>query len=132
MKDALLSPPKTDPVSMRRVLAPPPRKLLLKIDVSQKESMLHYLQHPSRKVGKIQPYGGITMARKTNDEKVKEIYNKVTEHPGKKSGFIARLLGLNRSEVTRALPVLQEQGLLLSEDDEGGLWPFKEKQSQNL
>ncbi len=71
------------------------------------------------------------MARKTDDEKLKEIYNKVTEHPGKKPGFIARLLGLNRSEVTRALPTLQEQDLLISEDDKGGLWPFKKKQSQN-
>ncbi len=71
------------------------------------------------------------MARKTDDEKLKEIYNKVTEHPGKKPGFIARILGLNRSEVTRALPSLQERGLLVSEDDQGGLWPFNKRQSQN-
>lgn len=71
------------------------------------------------------------MARKADDEKLKEIYNKVTEHPGKKPGFIARLLGLNRSEVTRALPNLQEQDLLISEDDQGGLWPFNKNQSQN-
>lgn len=71
------------------------------------------------------------MARKTDDEKLKEIYNKVTEHPGKKPGFIARLLRLNRSEVTRALPSLQERGLLVSEDDQGGLWPFNKNQSQN-
>lgn len=71
------------------------------------------------------------MARNTDDEKLKEIYNKVTEHPGKKPGFIARILGLNRSEVTRALPSLQERGLLVSEDDQGGLWPFNKRQSQN-
>lgn len=71
------------------------------------------------------------MARKADDKKLKEIYNKVHEYPGRKPGFIARLLGLNRSEVTRALPNLQEQDLLVSEDDEGGLWPFKKKQSQN-
>lgn len=71
------------------------------------------------------------MARKTDDEKLKEIYNKVTEHPGKKPGFIAHLLGFNRSEVTRALPSLQEQDFLVSEDDQGGLWPFNKNQSQN-
>jgi DNA-binding IclR family transcriptional regulator len=42
-------------------------------------------------------------------------------------GFIARLLGLNRSEVTRIMPVLQEKGLLVSEDDEGKLWPFQQE-----
>jgi Mn-dependent DtxR family transcriptional regulator len=65
------------------------------------------------------------MARKTDDEKVKAIYNKVNEHPGKKAGFIARLLGLNRSEVTRSLPALEEKGLFLFEDEKGGLWPFR-------
>ncbi len=68
------------------------------------------------------------MARKTDDKKLESIYNTVQEHPGKKAGFIARLLGLNRSEVTRSLPTLEERGLHLSEDDKGGLWPFKKSQ----
>lgn len=72
------------------------------------------------------------MARKTHDEKLKNIYNTVKEYPGKKAGFIARLLGLNRSEVIRSLPALEEKGLLVSEDYEGGLWPFNKKQSQTL
>ena len=38
------------------------------------------------------------MARKVDDEKLKSIYNRVKENPGKKAGFIARLLGLNRLE----------------------------------
>jgi Mn-dependent DtxR family transcriptional regulator len=71
------------------------------------------------------------MARTTNDEKLKQIYNGITEHPGKKPGFIARLMGIHRSEVTRALPALQDQGLLISEDEQGGLWPFRNNQSQN-
>ncbi len=65
------------------------------------------------------------MARKTDDKKLESIYNKVQEHPGRKAGFIARLLGLHRSEVTRALPSLDKNGLLISEDDKGGLWPFR-------
>jgi Mn-dependent DtxR family transcriptional regulator len=68
------------------------------------------------------------MARKPQDERLENIYNKVEEHPGKKPGFIAWLLGLNRSEVTRSLPALEEQGMYLYEDEKGGLWPFSRDQ----
>jgi hypothetical protein len=67
------------------------------------------------------------MARQPQDEKLERIYNKVDEYPGEKPGFIARLLGLNRSEITRSLPALDDKGLFLSEDDKGGLWPFHKK-----
>ncbi len=40
----------------------------------------------------------------------------------------ARLLGLHRSEVTRSLPVLEDKGFHLIEDDRGGLWPFRKPQ----
>ena len=49
------------------------------------------------------------MARKTDEKKLEEIYEKVEENPGKKAGFIARLLGLNRSEVIRSLPALDDK-----------------------
>jgi Mn-dependent DtxR family transcriptional regulator len=65
------------------------------------------------------------MARPMNQKSVEQLYRKIEEHPGKRAGFLARLLGINRSEVTRALPSLQDKGLLVSEDDKGGLWPFK-------
>ena len=65
------------------------------------------------------------MARKVDDEKLESIYNKVKENPGKKAGFIARLLRLNRSDVTRSLPALEEKRLYLTEDEKGGLWPFR-------
>lgn len=71
------------------------------------------------------------MARKTDDGKLENIYNTVQEHLGKKAGFIARLLGLNRSEVTRSLPALEDKGLYLYEDDEGGLYPHKQSQSHH-
>jgi len=64
------------------------------------------------------------MARKINDEKLESIYNKVRENPGKKAGFIARLLGFHRSEVTRSLPALEDRKLYIFEDEKGGLWPF--------
>ncbi len=64
------------------------------------------------------------MGRRSQDSQLEKIYNKVTEHPGEKPGFFARLLGLHRSEVTRSLPALEEKGWFLSEDEKGGLWPF--------
>ncbi len=67
------------------------------------------------------------MARKPQDERLQSIYNKVEQNPGEKPGFIARLLGLQRSEVTRSLPALNDKGLLLYEDDKGGLWLFSKK-----
>lgn len=65
------------------------------------------------------------MARTESHGRAEKIYRKIEEHPGKKAGFFARLLGIHRSDVTRTLPSLQDKGLLVSEDDKGGLWPFK-------
>jgi len=65
------------------------------------------------------------MARPANDKRAEQVYRKIEEHPGKKAGLIARLLGLNRSEVTRSLPALEDTGLYLIEDDKGALWPFR-------
>lgn len=65
------------------------------------------------------------MARKQEPERLEKIYRTVREHPGKKPGFIAQLLGLPRSSVTRSLPAMDQHGYLLSEDRRGGLWPFR-------
>lgn len=67
------------------------------------------------------------MARKAQPERLETLYEAVEEYPGEQPGFFARLLDLNRSSVTRSLPVMEEEGYLLSEDDEGGLWPFRKK-----
>ena len=64
------------------------------------------------------------MARKPQQDRLDGIYRTIEENPGEKAGFLARLLGLHRSEVMRALPVLEEKGLLVSEDEQGGLWSF--------
>jgi len=65
------------------------------------------------------------MARKPNPHKLAQIYAAIEKHPGSRPASIARLLGVPRSEVTRALPALEEHGYYLSEDRRGGLWPFK-------
>jgi len=50
----------------------------------------------------------------------------VHEQPGITPAELARELGGFRSTVIRRLPALEEAGILLAEDDEGGLWPFSE------
>ena len=70
-----------------------------------------------------------SMARPANHDRAKQIYRTIEQNPGKKAGLIARLLGLNRSEVTRSLPTLEDKGLLVSEDEQGGLWPFRKNGS---
>ncbi len=67
------------------------------------------------------------MARKHQIERLEEIYDTVQENPGQRPGFIARLLGEPRSQITRTLPALENQGYFLSEDEKGGLWPFKKQ-----
>ena len=65
------------------------------------------------------------MSRNQNANRLEAIYRTIEEYPGKRPGYLARLLGLNRTEVTRALPAFEKRGLLVSEDDRGGLWPFR-------
>lgn len=91
--------------------------------------MLQYLQHTSNTLKEIKVMEA-DMARPLKNERAEKIYRKIEEHPGKKAGFIARLLKINRSEITRVLPALQDKGLLISEDDNGGLWPFKINQKE--
>jgi Mn-dependent DtxR family transcriptional regulator len=52
------------------------------------------------------------MGRRQNEEHLIEIYNVIEQNPGQKAGFLARLLGWNRSEVTRRLPALDDRGYL--------------------
>lgn len=64
------------------------------------------------------------MGRKANNNRIEQIGRYVDTHPGSKPIDIARGLGLEPSSVTRLLPALQDQGILLSEDKKGRLWPF--------
>jgi len=62
------------------------------------------------------------MARRTSNRRLEMIAQAVQSNQGKRAGFIARQLGLHRSSVTRALPALEEAGVLLAEDDRGRLF----------
>ncbi|MFN3334979.1 MAG: winged helix-turn-helix transcriptional regulator [Caldilinea sp.] len=54
----------------------------------------------------------------------KEMAELIEEQPGISAGELARRLGVSTSTITRRLPSMDEAGILLFEDDKGGLWPF--------
>ena len=53
-----------------------------------------------------------------------EVQQIIEQHPGISIRELACQLGVAASTILRRLPSLEEAGILLSEDDEGGLWPF--------
>jgi DNA-binding IclR family transcriptional regulator len=67
------------------------------------------------------------VGRPARKERLEQIYRTCEVYPGLKPASIARLLDLNRSEVTRALPALEQHGYYLSEDERGQLWPFAKR-----
>lgn len=56
---------------------------------------------------------------------LEEMDRLVREDPGIRPADLAKQLGVARSTVLRRLPSLEEAGYLYSEDECGGLWPFK-------
>ena len=65
--------------------------------------------------------------RQTNQKRLEAIWRTVEENPGIRAGRVARNLDLHRTVVMRALPVMEEEGLLLSEDDQGRLWSWRRR-----
>lgn len=65
--------------------------------------------------------------RRAAQERLEAIYRVVEREPGIKAGKVASKLNIPRSSVTRALPALEEQGWLLSEDGKGRLWPWSQR-----
>jgi len=63
--------------------------------------------------------------RHVDRERLEAIWRTVEDEPGIRPGKVATKLGVPTSSVTRALPALDEEGLLLSEDRKGGLWPWR-------
>ena len=51
----------------------------------------------------------------------------IQEVPGIRPAQIAQRLGVSRSTVMRRLPSMEQAGYLYSEDDRGGLHPFRRK-----
>ena len=51
----------------------------------------------------------------------------IEDRPGISASELARRLGVSTSTITRRLPSMDEAGILLFEDDQGGLWPFRKR-----
>jgi DNA-binding IclR family transcriptional regulator len=63
--------------------------------------------------------------RYADKKRIETIWQTVEREPGIRAGRVAKKLGIPRSSVMRALPSLEDGGLLLSEDAKGRLWPWK-------
>jgi len=61
--------------------------------------------------------------RKKEDE-FSEMVELIEQQPGISARELARQLGVSASTITRRLPSMDEAGILLAEDNKGGLWPF--------
>ena len=61
---------------------------------------------------------------KRNEPEYEEMARLIQEEPGIRPGQLARALSVERSTVLRRLPALEEAGILLSEDQKGGLSLF--------
>jgi DNA-binding IclR family transcriptional regulator len=61
----------------------------------------------------------------TKQDEREEMDRAIRQSPGIQPAELARQLGVSRSTVHRRLPSLEEAGYLYSEDERGGLWPFK-------
>ena len=58
------------------------------------------------------------------EEEFTEMVELIEKQPGISASELARRMGVPTSTITRRLPSLDEAGVLLAEDDRGGLWPF--------
>jgi len=64
------------------------------------------------------------MARKADQKRLEALQQAIGEHPGKRSGFFAKLFGWHCEIVNRLLVTLNDNNVLLYEDDDSGLWTF--------
>ncbi len=68
--------------------------------------------------------GGRFVMRQADQKRLERMWQTLERNPGIKAAGVARRLDISRSAVMRALPALEEAGLLLSEDEHGRLWPW--------
>lgn len=59
------------------------------------------------------------MARRQDAQRLETIAQTIQQNPGRKPGWLARLLGFDNKTMMRALTQLEDSGYLLAEDDRG-------------
>lgn len=65
------------------------------------------------------------MPRQADQNSLQSLKQAIERHPGERLGFFARLLDWSCEEVNRGLTSLNDEGVLLYEDDGGGLYPVE-------
>lgn len=60
-----------------------------------------------------------------NNEEYSHIAETIANNPGVKPGRLAALIGVHRQEIYNRLPSIEASGILLWEDEKGGLHIFK-------
>jgi hypothetical protein len=65
------------------------------------------------------------MGRRSDEERLLTIARAIRENPGRKPGWIARRLGIDNKTFMRALPLLEDRGVLLAEDEHGRVSHFR-------
>jgi uncharacterized membrane protein len=64
---------------------------------------------------------------KKKQEEFEDMDRIIRQRPGISQAALARELGVARSTISRRLPSVEEAGYLYTEDEGGGLWPFRRK-----
>lgn len=64
------------------------------------------------------------MARRADGKRMTELAEAIRRNPNMRPGELAEALSWHRSSVTRCLPILEEAGILLVEDEAGRLTHF--------
>lgn len=54
-----------------------------------------------------------------------QVYQEIVREPGQTYYFVAKRLGLNPHIVSNLLISMERVGMSVSEDQYGGLWPFR-------
>lgn len=66
------------------------------------------------------------MPRNPDGARLEHLLQAIESNPGNPPGFFARLIGCQRETISRMLVSLNDRGVLLWEDERGGLWPCEQ------
>ena len=67
-------------------------------------------------------------SKKGRQERLEQMTELIAEHPeGIQQSELAQLLGIPRCTVKRDLPILEDRGVLLAEDEQGRLSLFRRR-----
>lgn len=64
------------------------------------------------------------MPRSADENRLEALRQAIETYPGQPVGFFARLLDWPHEVISRVLVSLNDSGVLLFEDEQGGIWPF--------